>query len=197
MQFITAFAVNHDYLIYALLIILACIEGPILSMIMGLLLRVANFHLLPVYIALMVGDLLGDTLWYMVGRHLGYPFVRRFGYYFSINESDIAKVEKIFHKYTASILIISKLTMGFGFAIVTLFTAGLTKIPFKKYISLNLAGQFIWTGLLLFVGYEFGDLYLTFNNALAHMTIIGLFIIIFLALIGYGKYIKKRISQTL
>ena len=62
------------------------------------------------------------------------------------------KIEVFFHKHQDKILFISKITMGFGFAVATLFTAGLVKIPFKKYAMFNFLGGFVWTGFLLAVG---------------------------------------------
>jgi membrane protein DedA with SNARE-associated domain len=186
---------HHDILIYGLIAIFSCIEGPILAMLGGVLLHLGYLYFIPLYAALIVGDLLGDTLWYIAGRHLGEPFVRKWGGYFSIRDREIQLVKKIFHKYHNRILILSKITMGFGFAIVTLFTAGMIKIPFRKYILLNLAGQFVWSALLLGVGYLFGNLYLSVNGILGKMTLIGLIVVAFIALIGYGKYVKDRMTR--
>ncbi len=184
---------DHTVWVYAFIIIFACIEGPILSIIFGILIKLGYFSFLPIYFALMLGDLVGDTVWYHIGKHLGYGFVIRYGKYFNITVDGIRKVTHVFHKYTKSILIISKLTTGFGFAIVTLFTAGLVRIPFRHYIFLNFIGQFAWTGLLMAFGYFFSNLYITFDHILARMTIIALFLMIVLAFIGFAKYMKKKI----
>src|SRR6185369_227465 len=145
------FAGAHTYLIYLVIVVLGFIEGPILSIICGIIIRLGYFDFTPVYISLMVGDLIGDTFLYYMGYFFGHKFVKKFGKYVGVNEENVGKVTKIFHDYQNSILWISKITSGFGFAIATLVTAGIVKIPFKTYFTINFLGQFIWSAILIAV----------------------------------------------
>ena len=100
----------HQYWAYAIIVAVAFAEGPYLSMAAGFLLRFDYFSFWPLYGALMVGDLIGDVVWYYIGRRWGHGFIKRFGKYFSITETGVEKVTKIFHKYKHSILFISKIS---------------------------------------------------------------------------------------
>jgi membrane protein DedA with SNARE-associated domain len=183
---------NHAFWVYFVIIVLACAEGPILSMIFGVIIKLGYVHLLPIYASLMVGDLIGDVVWYYLGHHFGMRFVRRFGKYFSIEQESIGKVSRVFHKYKHPILFISKISNGFGFALVTLFTAGMVGIPFFLYMVINLVGQFIWTGLLLAVGYFLGDWYLAVDSALGKLGVVALGVVVLFAFFGYRKYLSKK-----
>lgn len=194
-DFLISLSTDHLYLVYLFVIFTACIEGPILALVFGVLIKLGYFPLIPIYLALMLGDLFGDTIWYLIGRHFGHPFVKKYGHFFSISVERILKVEKIFHKYQTSILIISKLTTGFGFAIVTLFTAGLVKVPFRYYIFLNFIGQFFWTALLLTVGYYFSHFYLAVDGVLGKMATVAGLIILIVAFLGFSKYVKHRLTE--
>lgn len=185
----------YPVLVYGAIILISFVEGPILALLCGILYRLGYFHIIPIYLALMAGDLIGDCVWYFMGYKFGHRFIKRFGKYFNVHEKNINKVEHIFHTYKDYILIISKLTMGLGFALVTLFTAGLVKIPFKRYIALNAFGQMAWTGLLLMIGYTFGHLYVSFNNIFARISFVGLFIVILFILFGLGKFVRSKISD--
>jgi len=44
LQWTIGFALDHNLLIYFLIIILACAEGPILSVVFGVLLRLGYLH---------------------------------------------------------------------------------------------------------------------------------------------------------
>ncbi len=187
---------THTILVYAAIIVVAIIEGPILSILFGVLIKLGNFPFLQVYLALMIGDIIGDIGWYHIGRYFGMRFVRRFGKYFSITEENVGKVTRIFHKYHDKILLVSKLTSGFGFAMVTLMVAGMVKIPFWKYLSINVLGQFVWTGLLIALGYFLGHLYTTVSSILGKASIVVLFIIFIFALNGYRKYVANKMSES-
>ncbi len=191
-DFIIGIATNHDVLVYGLLVILAAALGPIVSIAGGILLRWDYLHFLPLYISLMMGDLIGDVVWYTLGNKVGQRFVTRFGKYFGITPESIAGFERIFHTHQDKILIVSKLTTGFGFATAVLFTAGLVKIPFRRYITINILGQFVWTAGLIFVGYSFAHLYTTFNNIFARSTLIAGCAIALFFLVRYARYLRRR-----
>ncbi|HZS42966.1 MAG TPA: DedA family protein [Candidatus Paceibacterota bacterium] len=180
---------------YIIIVPIALFEGPLIMMLGGFLWRLGLFDFLPLYLALMLGDLLGDIFWYWLGHNFGHRFVRRFGHFFSITENAIATAERIFHQYKNKILTISKLTMGLGFAPVILFTAGLVKIPFRRYLALNVFGQFFWTAFLMVIGYYLGEGYARVNNWLGKISFIAIMILIFLILLGFSKYLKGRIVK--
>jgi membrane protein DedA with SNARE-associated domain len=195
-QWLAQIIQNHNYWVYAIVAVASFFEGPILAMVCGVLYKLGLVPFTPIYIALMVGDLFGDTFWYTIGYHFGHPFIKRFGKYFSITESAVASVTRIFHKYQNSILLISKMTMGLGFALVTLVTAGIVKIPFRRYIFLNFVGQFFWTGFLMVIGYFLGNLYIQINSDLGILFIVALIIIFFMGLVGWGKYMKEKMVRA-
>ena len=165
----------------------------------GFLLRtgIGEFDLVPLYFSLIIADLIGDIGWYCVGRFWGLPFVNKFGHFFSITEKTVQKTTTLFHKYHNRILFISKITMGFGFALVTLITAGIAKVPFKKYLIFNVSGQFIWTAILLLIGYFFGNLYYTIDKSFRDVSLVALAIIVIVLIYGFGRYVSKRLGERL
>ena len=189
---IIGFATNHDVLIYGLIIILACAEGPILSMLFGVLISLGYFHFLPIYAALMAGDLIGDVVWYYIGYHFAHPFIRRFGKYFGLTEESVARMARAFHKYKHSILFISKISNGLGLALVTLMTAGMVRIPFWKYLGVNALGQLIWSAALIGVGFFFSNLYIQIDNVLGRISIIAVCILFLVAAVRYQRYLRKK-----
>ena len=72
---------NHTIWVYIFIVFFAFAEGPFLSMVFGVIIKLGYFSVLPVYIALMAGDILGDTFWYYIGFFYGHRFIGRFGKY--------------------------------------------------------------------------------------------------------------------
>src|SRR3989344_8468230 len=91
---------------YLALFFLTLAQGPLAMTLGGFLLRLDSFTFWPAYLVLMAGDLVGDTLWYLIGYHAGRRFITRFGKFFSITETAIAKTEELFHRYTNRILLV-------------------------------------------------------------------------------------------
>ena len=177
---------------YLLIFLAAIAEGPVLMTFSGFLLKVGYASFWPLYVVLMAGDLTADILWYGVGYYYAHPFVKRFGHFFGVNEALLAKTQAAFARHQKTILFLSKITMGFGFALVVLITAGMVRVPLRKYILFNALGQFVWTGLLLSVGYFFGNLYLRIDEGLRVMSVFAFVLIVFALLSGINRYLRTR-----
>lgn len=171
---------------------LAIVEGPVLMMICGFLVRIGFFDFWPIYFILMAGDLTGDIVWYQIGRHGARRFIERFGKFFSVTEEGLLRGERFFHDHQIKILFISKITMGFGFALATLMAAGAARVPFKKYMLINFLGQFVWTAFLMSIGFFLGQLYTLVDKSLQWAFIVATIVIIGLLAFGFGKYLRGR-----
>jgi len=158
----------------------------------GFLWRNEYFNFLPLYLALMAGDLTADALWYSVGYFGGIKFIEKYGKFFNISEEKVLKFKNSFHNHQTKILFLSKITMGFGFALVVLIAAGISKVPFKKYITINFFGQIIWTLLLMFLGYFFGSIYLIIDKGLKIGFIIFMVLFVMFLMYGFNKYMQSK-----
>ena len=83
-----------------------------------------------------------------------------------------------------------------GFAIVTLLTAGMVRIPFRRYIFINLSGQFIWSGVLIATGYFFSHLYVELDTLFGRMSVIALFALLLVIFLGARNYVRSKIEES-
>ncbi len=140
----------------------------------------------------MAGDLIGDTIYYLIGYRYGHSFIRKFGKYVGVTEEKVAKATIIFNKHHEKILIVSKITNGFGLAIAVLITAGMTRLSFVRFFFFNLAGELVWAGLLLSGGYYFGTWYTQIDSWVGRISIgVGLVFVIVL-FFQFNRYLSKR-----
>jgi len=177
---------------YILLFIGAIFEGPVVMIAGGFLWHIGQFQFMPMYIALVLGDFTADIVWYMVGYIGARPLVRKYGKYLKITPEILDKVEYEFNKYHEKILIISKLTMGFGFALAILIFAGIAKVSIKKYVTINLFFGFIWTILLIILGYIFGNIYNLIPASFKYIFLLTMLAVIFLILRKVKIYLAKK-----
>lgn len=177
---------------YPLLFIGSIFEGPIVMVASGVLLHLPNFYLLPIYFTLLFGDLTADILWYTVGRNLAAPLVAKYGYIFGVSVERFEKMKTVFRRHDFKILFISKITMGFGFAIGTIAAAGAAHVPFKKFVVFNLLGGFIWTSMLIALGYFLGQLYGVIADGFKLMFIFASCVILISMLYGFMSFVKSK-----
>ena len=181
---------------YPIIFLAVIAEGPVIMLGSGVLLRLGNFDLVPLFLTLLIGDLVADVVWYFVGLYAAEPFLKRFGHIFGVTHEVFEKMEGVFRRHDVKILFISKITMGFGFALATLIAAGAVRVPFRKYILLNLFGGFLWTSLLMAAGYFFGNLYFLLDKGIRDVFFVAMAIIAVLALYKCGAYMKKKYAGS-
>jgi membrane protein DedA with SNARE-associated domain len=176
---------------YFLLFFGTIFEGPVVMMASGFLYKLGQFDFLPMYFLLVFGDFTADIGWYCLGRFGTRNAIFKYGHYVGVTPVILEKIENQFKLYHQKILIISKLTMGLGFAVVILIVAGIFKVPFKNYVILNLIGGFIWTALLITIGYFFGNIYMLIPGP---AKIIFLLSVLMIAILGM-RYLSKYLSK--
>ncbi|MEI6480651.1 MAG: DedA family protein [bacterium] len=179
---------------YFLLFAGAFLEGPAVMIGAGFLYRIGTFAFFPMYLCLVFGDFVADLCWYFIGYFGAKPVLNKFGRFLNVTPEIIKKVELRFKTYESVIILISKLTMGFGFSLATLIVAGMLKMDFKKYVSLNLLGGFVWTFFMISVGFIFGNIYSTLQKDLK-IVFVGVFI--FLVFFGIRTINRFLVNQKI
>jgi len=144
---------------YALLFFACFFEGTIAMMGGGLLWSIGAMPFWPMYLTLLAADIAADTTWYLIGRFGTRAFIERWGHVFGIKRNDLARVERRFKRHDMQIIILSKLTMGFGLAIPTLITAGAMRLPYPRFLTINTVGALAWVLAMILVGAYVGEVF--------------------------------------
>lgn len=137
---------------YWVLLPIATLEGPFISLLAGLLVGMGILSAPISFGVLMLGDMIGDTIYYSMGyfaRRKHFPSWYR---YLGITEERVAKLEKHFKNHDWKILFFAK-TQALGSVI--LFSGGFAHMPYKKYMVYNVLGSLPKVALFLTVGYHF------------------------------------------
>ena len=192
-ELITALLLQYKY---ALITPAVFIFGAPVGLVAGFLLRLDVLEIVPTCLALAAGELGSDVLWYWIGHQYGDRFVKRFGRYFGITPTSVAYAIGLYRKHHDIIIFTSKITAGFGFATLVLFTAGLSRVSFRKYMVLNITGQFLWTAGLLSVGYFLGHVLVDISNIFENMALIGLITILLVSVVGLIKYLRSYFTSV-
>jgi membrane-associated protein len=140
----------------ALILPLAVIEGPVVSIVTGLLAAQGCFAWYCALILLVCGDLIGDIIYYAVGRTgirpLGFV-CRRVGVY----RTPTRALQRELRRNAGRMLVIGKWTHSFG--ALVLIGGGMLRLPLPRFILINLLATIPKSTVLFGVGYFMGDHY--------------------------------------
>ena len=143
----------------ALLMAVQTIAIPIPSEIIvpfaGYLAFTGRFSILGIALAGGIGSCIGASIAYYIGCR-GVAFrVSKYGKFILISENDLAMVEKFFGRFGASSAFFGQLLPVVRSFIS--FPAGVSKMPFWKFLVYSFSGSFVWSIVLAFFGMKLGQ----------------------------------------
>jgi membrane protein DedA with SNARE-associated domain len=173
---------------YAIIFPIAVIEGPAVSIIAGSLAQAGYLNVFLVYLLIVFGDMVGDTIYYAIGKFGGLYFIRRWNNLLKVDTKKLVYLEKTFTDHGPKLLFIGK-TQGLGS--IVLMSAGLAKYPYGPFMWYNTLATFLKSFILLYFGYAFGKEYAVASGYIVKIGVAMSFVF----LIGIYFYIRKKYKE--
>lgn len=149
---------------------LSVLEGPIVTVIAGYLASLGVLSLAAAYAVVVVGDLVGDALFYLAGRHGLERMPERWRHRLGLNPERVAALADHFTAHGAKTLVVGKLTHSAGAAI--LVAAGAGRMPFGPFLWWNFVATLPKSAGFLALGYLFGAAYAQIDVWLFRATLV-------------------------
>ena len=142
-----------------------------------------------IVLAAAAGAIVGDNIGYSVGRHGGWPLLKRHGHRVGIDERRLKLGRYLFLTHGGKVVF-------FGRFISILRTyaaalAGANHMPFRRFFSFNASGGLIWAAVYG-LGYYFAAHLL---KQLDTPVTVALIVIAALAVVGFLAFIRRNISE--
>jgi membrane protein DedA with SNARE-associated domain len=179
---------------YQLLFPVLVFEGPITTVIAGFLASLGTLSFAFTYVLAVVADLVGDTLYYAVGRYGIQRRVDRWAGYLWISPQQIDRLKGQFGRHAGKTLLTAKMTHGVGGLV--LVSAGAAGIPYPTFLWFNALGTLPKSLALLLVGYYFGYEYHAINAYLESIALITIGVVLIASLVACIYYYCRRSERT-
>jgi membrane protein DedA with SNARE-associated domain len=168
---------------YFFLAILVALEGPVVTLIGAAAASAGLLKPIWIFIAAAIGNLTADTLWYTVGYLGKIDWLLRFGRKLGIRPDILERLENGMRDHAARILFVAKLTLSL--MIPALIAAGLVKAPWKRWFPAIFAGEMLWTGSLIIIGFYITETIKRVERGIEYAALGGaIFFVLFLIFIG-------------
>lgn len=172
---------------YSAFLPLSVLEGPIVTIVGAFFASKGYFNIYIIYLLALIGDMVGDMIYYSLGRYGGEGMVKRFGPRFGLTQEKLANVKAKYFDSKASlwnVITLSKVTHAPSSAILVL--CGLLKIPIGTFIVITFINNVFKVLFFLLLGFYFGKYYKTIDTYIAHTWVV------FIPIILLGIYLWYR-----
>lgn len=167
------------------LVITPFLPGDSLLFVVGTLGGSGFLNIWIVYFTLLIAAILGDTVNYWVGHHIG-PRVFSKENSRIFNKAYLGKTREFYEKHGGKTIILARfIPIIRTFAP---FVAGAGKMHYKIFLFYNITGAFIWVTSLTLAGYFFGALPIIKENF--EYAVIGIILVSLLPVVI--EYIKHK-----
>jgi len=138
-----------------ILLPLSIIEGPIITILAGYASRLGVFPIPVAFAIVVLGDLIGDTLFYLLGRRglrrIPANWLSRLG----LAPDRVTSLSEHFAEKGGRTLILAKISHSAGAAVMV--AAGLARMPYWTYLWFNVLGTLPKSAVFLALGYVLGE----------------------------------------
>lgn len=177
---------------YFLLFIALVIEGPAVTAAGAFAAALGYFNIYIVLLLSILGNLLPDAAYYLLGFWGRKQLMDRYNHYFGLTKEKLARLEKLSEEHAGKALLLVKLVPFL--ATPGLIIAGATRMPLKKYAWWSLIITIPSSLLFLFIGYYFGAAYQIIN----HYVDLGAYLVAFIILLFiFISYLYKKFTRKL
>ena len=156
----------------------------------GILASKGVFNFWIVFFVGLLGSVFCAIVIYLMGYFGGILFIKKYGKYFFMKESDLEKSDSWFNKYG----MISAL-IGRNIPIVrTLISLpiGIYRMSFTKFLIYTTIGSIPWTLLFIYLGYALGNSWVLVNSKISYLkTPIRILLVILVITYFYSKIKSK------
>jgi membrane protein DedA with SNARE-associated domain len=174
---------------YVLLAVFVFIEGPIATLLGAAAASAGVMKIDLVFIAASTGNLSADSAWYLLGYTGRVEWLLRHGRWLGIRRHHLERLRRLMNRHAPKILLAAKLTSAL--IIPSLIAAGMARVPWRRWFPPVLAGEVIWTGSLVLIGYYATQLVGKVARDVRYLAGIG--IVVFLAVLVW--FIRRALQQ--
>ncbi len=148
------FLQNHGYLMVFFGLLLEYLglplPGELILFFVGTLVYWGRLELWVVVTIALAAVLLGDHFWYFAGRRGGKKWLRWFCRATLGSTQCMTRTEHFFHRYGAASLLFAKFVPGFRIFATPM--AGMTNVPYRRFLVFNLMGSLFWLTVVTSLG---------------------------------------------
>lgn len=176
---------------YGILTLLVATEGPLSTLIGAAAAAAGLLDVRWVFVAAATGNILGDTLWYLVGYRGKLNTVYRYARWVGIHRRHLVRLQREMHTHAVKMILLAK--VAYGLIVPTLVAAGLARVPWRRWFPVVLVMETLWTALLVWIGFHATGFIVQLERSLRTL---GMVVASLIALVALAWYLRHKAQEA-
>jgi membrane protein DedA with SNARE-associated domain len=164
-------------------------EGETVLLLAGYAAHRGYLDFTAVVLIAMLGAVIGDQVWYVLGRRHGVRLLERRPWL----NNRVQRANRLIERHPTPVILAMRFAWGLRTALP--ITVGMSHIPWQRFLLLNLLSALLWAPLVAGIGYYFGALLSQYITGLHRIEHWGMLAVVVLALLVH--LVARRHHRTL
>ena len=171
------------------------IPGETLVVVAGALAALGILDLSDLIALVAVGAILGDNISYQLGRHLGHPWLVRYGGRVGLDHARLERVDAFYQRHGGAAVVLGRF-VGFLRALVP-FVAGAAGMSYPRFLCFNAAAGLAWAAAIVLLGYFLGGSWKIVQTWLGNTGLVAVGVVAAAAVVIWlGQRVRRRASAV-
>ncbi len=198
MQEVLSLIQHYREWFYLITFVWTALEGETFVVFAGLAAQRGFLNIWFLFAAAWMGSFLGDQAFFFLGRYYGKRILERFPKIKPKTDKVLQALEK-YH-----VVFILSYRFMYGIRNVSGITVGLSRLPWRRFATLNFIASFVWAVAFCGAGYFFGNVIqhlgrkkeevVAYSVRELSLTVLALFVLMVLFRLGVKRWQKRRAS---
>jgi membrane protein DedA with SNARE-associated domain len=153
-----------------------------------------HLTLVGIILAGVIGDVLGASVAYAIGRFASQELIERHGAKIHAKPADLERAHRWFERYGAGTIIVSRwlpvVRAAFPYA------AGVSRMAFGRFVAMATIGSIVWISALGILGNAVGAQWQTWKHHLDYVDYVGIAVIVVLLAWGLYRWIRHARAEN-
>ena len=153
-----------------------------------------HLTLVGIILAGVVGDLLGASVAYAIGRFASQELIERHGAKIHAKPADLDRAHRWFERYGTGVIVVSRwlpvVRAAFPYA------AGVSKMAYGRFLAMAAIGSIVWIAFLGILGRAVGSQWQTWKHHLDYVDYVGVAVIVILLVWGVSRWVRHARAEN-
>ena len=178
---------------YPLLTVLVILEGRIVTLLAAVAASLGYMRLPLVMVCAIVGGIVADGIWYLLGYKYGNGPILRFGRWLGLQRHHLEQLQSEMRESGPRLLFAAK---AFSVLVIpVLVAAGMARVPFRRWFPTVLLGELIWVPALAVIGYQATEVVRRVELGLHYLPLAGGLVLLILMLVVARRLKLGRMGE--
>jgi membrane protein DedA with SNARE-associated domain len=169
------------------------VPGDTVAILAGALVWEGILDLPETILVAAAGAIVGDSIGYELGRHLGRSWLLRHGARFGLDPQRLRRLDELFERHGGKTVLFARFVAFFR-ALVP-FAAGSSRMPYLRFLAFNVVGAVLWAVGFVCLGYFLGASWRIAERWIGRAGVIGATVVLVIVVLWLRRRHGRRVSS--